>query len=232
MLYERCGADPERGSPPLMIFEREAEALAAHDRYHRGPRACSSVDRASASGAEPPERSGHPRGTPSETGGVLRSRQARARDGRNGRGESAPVHRAGDLGATRDYGAWGCLQAEIRVVPAVGSRARLIEPQVAGSYVAGLKRATIPRTSSFSLPGMASDQATRFLLAPRRRSAPTRRGPPSATPGAIAAGAKTGPGTVWLRGQVNMCIRGHSPRRPEGQRGPDGSRRAGKPRRS
>jgi hypothetical protein len=31
--------------------EQEAEALSVHDRYHRGPRACSSADRASASGA-------------------------------------------------------------------------------------------------------------------------------------------------------------------------------------
>jgi hypothetical protein len=36
-------------------------------------RARSTVDSASASGAEPPERCGHPSGTPSETGGVLRS---------------------------------------------------------------------------------------------------------------------------------------------------------------
>jgi hypothetical protein len=36
-------------------------------------RACSTVDSASASGAEPPERCGHPSRTPSKTGGVLRS---------------------------------------------------------------------------------------------------------------------------------------------------------------
>jgi len=58
----------------------EAEAVSGLDRYHRCRRAWSSVDRASASGAEPPERCGHPNGTPSETGGVLRSSRVARRE--------------------------------------------------------------------------------------------------------------------------------------------------------
>jgi hypothetical protein len=63
------------------------------DRHQRGfcalpergllgwcPRARSTVDSASASGAGPPERCGHPRGTPSEMRRVLRSMPAPSRD--------------------------------------------------------------------------------------------------------------------------------------------------------
>jgi hypothetical protein len=52
-------------------FEPEAKGLTMLGGCDRSPRACSSVDRASASGAW--RLRVHPNGTPSETRGVLRS---------------------------------------------------------------------------------------------------------------------------------------------------------------
>ena len=45
------------GTAAGSALKPEADAVTTLDRYHRGPRACSSVDRASASGAGPLERS-------------------------------------------------------------------------------------------------------------------------------------------------------------------------------
>jgi hypothetical protein len=72
-LYERCGTDSALTVVGRQTLKPETEGLAMLSGYPSRPRACSSVDRASASGARPLERCGHPSGTPSETDGVLRS---------------------------------------------------------------------------------------------------------------------------------------------------------------
>ncbi len=51
-LYDRCGHLSVLAIAAGQTLKPEAEGLATLSGYDRGPRACSSVDRASASGAE------------------------------------------------------------------------------------------------------------------------------------------------------------------------------------
>src|SRR3990172_3399332 len=51
-LCERVAIGSVLGTTSRSTFEPEAEGLSTFSGYHRNPRACSSVDRASASGAE------------------------------------------------------------------------------------------------------------------------------------------------------------------------------------